>query len=304
MANGFSRLRLPLKALVERLTVTVLVVASIGFLLIGKADLKLVDLLANGAGDVTAPVLGLIGAPVRAARDVARGIGDSLALAEENARLRTTVERLLAWQAQAIRLNVQNQALREAAGMPPIERAITIATATIVGDTGGGFVQTRLIDAGMRRGVAVGQAVVDAQGLVGRIVAVGSFSARVLLITDLNAKIPVLVAGSGDRAIMEGDNGRHPHLRFLPRNPHFKVGDRLITSGDGGLIPAGIAVGSISRIDGQRVEVGPSVDWPRLAYVRVLSAVPVAPPDLGDDVAADRTTVVPPMRTADGTQRR
>ena len=288
--------------MVERATVPVLVVASILFLLVGKADLKLVDLLANGAGDAASPVLSLIGAPLRAIDDAARGVGETLALSQENARLRVNVQRLLGWQAEAIRLEVQNQALRAVVGMPPLDHAIPVTTAAIVGDSGGSFVQTRLIDAGSNRGVAVGQAVADDQGLVGRIVAAGALSARVLLITDLNAKIPVLVEGSGDRAIMEGDNGRHPHLRFLPRNPRFKLGDRLITSGEGGLIPAGIAVGTITRIDAARVEVTTFVDWERLSFVKVLRAQPV--PDPLPDQNADQTAVPPPLVTADGAERR
>ena len=302
MANRFSKLRIPIKVLVERLTVTVLIAASVLLLLVGKADLKLVDLISNGAGDVAAPALSLVGAPVRGVREVARGLGETLALTKENARLRAEVQRLAGWQAAAIRLDVQNQALRRASNMPPVEHAVPVATAAIVGDAGGNFVRTRLIDAGTRRGVAVGQAVVDAQGLVGRIVAAGSFSARVLLITDFNAKIPVLIEGSGDRAILEGDNGRHPHLRFLPRSPRFKQGQRLVTSGDGGLLPAGIAVGWISRIDGPSVQVTPFVDWERLSFVQILRADPIPPPEATAD--ANPALSPRPLVTADGTAPR
>jgi rod shape-determining protein MreC len=89
----------------------------------------------------------------------------------------------------------------------------------------------------------------------------------------------VRVEGSGDRALMEGDNGKRLRLRFLPRDPRFHVGDRVITSGDGGLIPAGIAVGVITRADPARVEVTPYVDWARLDYVHVVRALPVQLPE-------------------------
>jgi rod shape-determining protein MreC len=279
MARRASRLSIPYKLLADRLTVSVLVVASVALLVVSKADLKLIDAVSSAAGDLAAPVLSLVATPAQLARDAARGIGETLALAEENARLRGQVDRLLAWQAEATRLQIENQALRTAAAMPPIERAIPVATAAIVGDTGGSFVQTRLIDAGSSRGVAVGQAVIDEVGLVGRVVAAGRNSARVLLITDLNAKIPVRVEGSGDRALMEGDNGKRLRLRFLPRDPRFRIGDRVITSGDGGLIPAGIAVGVITRADQARVEVTPYVDWARLDYVHVVRALPVQLPE-------------------------
>jgi rod shape-determining protein MreC len=282
MARRLSRLSIPYKMLADRMTVGGLVAVSVALLVVGKADLKLIDMAATGAGDLAAPALRLVAAPVEAARGAARSIGEALALAEENARLQGQVDRLLAWQAEATWLQIENQALRTAAAMPPIERAIPVTTAAVVGDTGGSFVQTRLIDAGSSRGVAVGQAVIDEVGLVGRIVAVGRSSARVLLITDLNAKIPVRVEATGDRALMEGDNGKRLRLRFLPRDPRFDVGDRVITSGDGGLIPAGIAVGVISRADPVRVEVTPFVDWARLDYVHVVRALPVQPPEEDD----------------------
>jgi rod shape-determining protein MreC len=279
-SRHLSRLAVPFRVLVERLTVAGLVVASLLLLVIGKVDLKLIDMVSNHAGDVAVPVLRTVAVPVETARGFAERIGGLMALQEENERLRLQVDRLLAWQAEAARLDVQNRALRRVMDLPPVERATRVATAMIVADTGGGFVQTRLIDAGSSRGVEVGQAVVDERGLVGRIVAVGQRSARVLLVTDMSAKIPVFVGRSGDRALMEGDNDRLPRLRFLPRDPHFSAGDRVITSGEGGLLPAGIPVGMISRIAGGRVDVAPAVDWDRLDFVQVLRTNPVEPPEV------------------------
>ena len=57
----------------------------------------------------------------------------------------------------------------------------------------------------------------------------------ILLITDFNSRIPVVVESSGDHAILEGDNSLEPELRFLPLNPSFAVGDRVLTSGRGGV---------------------------------------------------------------------
>ncbi|HEX2527261.1 MAG TPA: rod shape-determining protein MreC [Geminicoccus sp.] len=286
MSRRLSRLAVPFKVLVDRMTMAVLLVASLLLLVVGKVDLKLIDMASNHAGDLAAPVLGMMAMPVHAARGLAETVGGMLALQEENERLRMQVDRLLAWQAEAARLDVQNRALRRIVDMPPIERAIPVATASIVGDVGGGFIQTRLVDAGSSRGVMVGQAAVDARGLVGRIVAVGQRSARVLLITDMSAKIPVFVDRSGDRALLEGGNDRLPRLRFLPRDPRFALGDRVITSGEGGLLPAGIPVGVISRMASGEVDVTPVADWERLDVVQILRALPVEPPEAALPVQA------------------
>ena len=105
--------------------------------------------------------------------------------------------------------------------------------------------QALLIDAGAEQGVDTGMPATTPEGLVGRVVDVGARSARVLLITDFNSRIPVVVEGSGDQAILEGDNRPLPALRFLPLNPGFAVGDRVLTSGHGGLLPPGLPVGRI-----------------------------------------------------------
>jgi len=163
--------------------------------------------------------------------------------------------------------------------MPAVSGARRRTTVRIVADPGGPFVQTRLIDAGRDRGLEKGMAVVDAYGMVGRIVEVGERSARVLLITDFNSRIPVLVERSRDQAILEGRNGPLAELRFLPMSPSFAVGDRVLTSGRGGLLPPGLPVGEIVHVDERRVLVRPLVDWDRLDYVAVLESDPVPAPD-------------------------
>ena len=276
----------PLRALFGRLVTVLLVLLSATFLVMTKADLRIVDALENRSGDLAAPILAVLQVPVLAARDLARDLGMLLVLRTENDRLRQQVDELLAWQGEAARLGVENRSLRAALAIPAQPGATTVTTALVVADPAGSFVRTRLIDAGADRGVSVGQVAMEPRGLVGRVVAVGARSARILLLTDLNSKIPVLIERSGDRAILEGDNGRTPHLRFLPADPRFQVGDRVLTSGDGGLIPAGLPIGVIGAVRGGHVDVVPYADWERLDHVRILQGDPVLPPD---DLPAGRS---------------
>jgi rod shape-determining protein MreC len=175
--------------------------------------------------------------------------------------------------------------------MPPAERALAATSARVVADSGGVFVHTLLVDAGAEQGVRDGMAAVNAQGLVGRVVDVGRRSARVLLVTDLNSRIPVVLERSGDQAILEGDNSPEPVLRFLPMNPGLAVGDRVLTSGRGGLLPPGLLIGQISRIGGRGVAVRPFVDWSRLDYLSLLrdaaaaEVLDSAPPGTGSATA-------------------
>jgi rod shape-determining protein MreC len=221
----------------------------------------------------------VFGQPLLAARQGLDRFGELLAVYRENERLREENRRLLAWQAEAARLTVQNRELRDMLNIPEVERAPAWTTARVVGDAGGPFVQTFLIDAGAERGVRKGMAAVTPQGMVGRVIAVGRRSSRVLLITDYNSKIPVTVERSGDHAILTGDNSGEPALRFLPLNASLQAGDLVLTSGDGGLMPAGLLIGRVDAVDKRKVAVRPFADWSRLDYVSVLLYDGLPPPE-------------------------
>ncbi len=82
-------------------------------------------------------------------------------------------------------------------------------------------------------------------------------------------------AGSGDHAMLEGDNSPQPRLRFLPLNPTFAVGDLVLTSGRGGMLPPGLLVGQIGTAAGGQTRGAPLVDWSRLDYLALIDPTPV-----------------------------
>jgi rod shape-determining protein MreC len=190
----------------------------------------------------------------------------------------------------AQRLLLENAALREALNATSEPQEAMAVTARVVSDRAGPFVHTVLVNAGMDHGVTKNMAAVSDGGLVGRVIEVGRRSARVLLLTDFNSRLPVLVQPSRDRAILTGNNSRQPKLIFLPLNPRLAVGDQVVTSGQDGVLPPGLPVGRVSAIDGTGVTVTPFVDWDRLEYLRLLAYPAVLPPepvaDGGFDAAA------------------
>lgn len=109
--------------------------------------------------------------------------------------------------------------------------------------------QRLVLDAGSRNGVAIGQSVIDAGGLVGQIIAVQPGTATVLLLTDPDHAVPVVVGRSGVRLIAYG-KGRSDRLELanIPLSSDVRVGDTVITSGLGGRFPAGFPVGTITAL--------------------------------------------------------
>ena len=153
----------------------------------------------------------------------------------------------------------------------------------MVGDPGGAFVRTVVVTAGARDGVRRGQAVMSGQGLVGRVVQVGEWSSRVLLITDLNARIPVVLESTRQRAMLSGDNSDHPTLSYLPANTELTPGERVFTSGHGGLFPPGLPVGMVAVDAHTHPRVVPMADLSRIEHVQIV--------DFGDtdSLAAEAT---------------
>ena len=277
-ARSWSSLARPHRSLLERSAPAALLALSLALLVVGKVDVRLASYASQRLGDLTVPALAALAGPVAAFRHGLDRLGGLLAAHEENRLLRDENRRLLGVQAEAARLAVENRALRRMLGVAAEPRPTPALTARIVGDTGGAFVRTLLLDAGTAQGVELGMAAVTPEGLVGRVIERGERSARVLLITDLNSRVPVVVGSSGDHALLEGDNSPVPALRFLPLDPAFAPGDRVLTSGRGGLLPAGLPVGLVEVADDGSLRVRPSVDWARLDYVALLPVAPTSAP--------------------------
>jgi rod shape-determining protein MreC len=127
-----------------------------------------------------------------------------------------------------------------------------------------------MIDAGTDQQLARGQAAITGEGLVGRLTEVGSRTARVLLITDLNSRIPVVVDGGHGNALLAGDNSERPRLIYLTPPDAVKIGDRIVTSGEGGVFPPGLPVGIVAAIDANGPRIEPFVELSQLGYLMVV----------------------------------
>jgi len=127
-----------------------------------------------------------------------------------------------------------------------------------------------MVHAGSENGVARGQAALTGEGLVGRVSEVGNRAARVILVTDLNSRVPVVVEGPQQRALLTGDNSERPSLRYLDAGAQIKIGDRVVTSGQGGVFPPGLPVGVVASLDGEAPRVETFVELSKVEYLRIV----------------------------------
>ena len=258
-----------LKSLLQRSTFLLLVGLTFALMLSGKADRVLVEWARVAATDAVTPILRVMSEPAGAIFNLVGNVRELAAIRDKNAELRETNMRLLQWQSVAQKLEAENKSLRSLLTLVPEPNA-SFVTGRVVANAGGAFAQSLIVIAGSSRGVKKGQIVTTGNGLVGRVTLAGKNSSRILLISDINSRIPVLVGGAGQRAILAGDNSSRPRLLFLGSKAAVSPGDRVVTSGDAEAFPPGLSVGKVVSVEDDRVKVEPFVARDELQYVLIV----------------------------------
>jgi rod shape-determining protein MreC len=289
----FDNLKAPLTWVSAGVVVVAMIVAVVLLIANGR-DVESGEYGAAraGADAVAAPVGGVLAAPVRWAGQASDYVRGYFFAVSENRRLRAELAELEPWRDQAIALKNVNARYEAMLGLrvePPVE----MVTARSVSESRGPFVNARLIDVGQAAGVRVGNPVINEHGLVGRVVGATGGVSRVLLITDVSSRVPILVDRTDARAMLSGDGSGNPRLEYVRGEDSLREGDRILTSGDGGGIPRGLPVGVAARgIDGTwRVKL--FTDRGAVDYVRVLLFQDFA--QLADPEALN----APPLAAAD-----
>lgn len=286
--RSLGEMRPPLKwlaaaALIIAAAMAVSIFAGVG----GREAAPVRSTFQAGAGTIT----GALAAPVRGAGGLIEAVSAYIGAGAQNRRLKTKLAADRALVDENAALRDENTRLRELLGVrtePPLPM---VAARTLL-DARGPFSNARLVDVGSAQGVGEGNPVLSAHGLVGRIAGVGPRISRVVLLTDPDSRVPVLIGRTNGRAIVAGDGGVNPRLDYLRTHDPVREGDRVMTSGDGGVIPRGLPVGSIvSGLDGWRVALDSDaapIDFVRILIFRDFTQVAPAPP----------LAVLPDLKTA------
>ena len=263
------RLATPLKAWAQRFAVFLLIGATFFLMLLGKVDTVVVERARIAVLDAVAPILDVASRPVSSINQAFDEAQQLASVREQNVALQEEVRRLAGWYQEAQRLSDENHSLRGLLNLVPDPQHRTIA-ARVVGDQGGTYVRSVLVAAGSQDGIRKNQAALTGAGLAGRAVEVGWRAARILLITDINSRIPVMVGQARDRAVLAGNNSEHPELLYLAPGTSISPGDRVVTSGHGGIFPAGLPVGIVVAVSEQGVRVRPFADWSHMEFLQLV----------------------------------
>jgi len=191
-----------------------------------------------------------------------------LTIYQDNTRLRAENERLRRWQSVALALDAENTTLKANLGWLP-DPTPNYVTARVVADAGGVYARAVLLSVGPNHNIVKGQIALDDRGLVGRVTELGGRSARVLLITDINSRIPVVLESSRARAILAGTNGVRPRLMFWPEGVQPAEGERVVTSAEANAFPANLPVGTVRYNANGVPEIEPDARLRSLDIVRI-----------------------------------
>ena len=277
----------------RRVLVGMLVLVLLALFLLWRIDSPRVERFRAALVDRVVPSFDWALVPVTKAAAMIDDFQSYVRLYEQNQQLRGELQQMKAWKEAALQLEQKNARLLDLNSVR-LDAKLTHVTGVVLADSGSPFRQSVLLNVGSRDGIMEGWATMDGIGLVGRISGVGERTSRVILLTDANSQIPVVAQPSGQKALLSGDNSVLPLLEFLEDADQVRPGDRVVTSGDGAMFPAGLLVGQVAMGSDKRLRVVLSADYQRLEFLRVLRSHALDPiTDAGALIAPEPAKTLP-----------
>ncbi|MCP5087317.1 MAG: rod shape-determining protein MreC [Rhodobacteraceae bacterium] len=260
----------------RRVLVGILLVILFGFFILWRIDNPRAERFRMAVIDRIIPNMEWVLTPVAKVSRIVSDFQSYSRIYEQNQELRRELQQMKSWREAALQLEQKNAKLLDLNNVK-LSPKLTYTTGVVLTDSGSPFRQSALINIGSRDGLVDGWAAMDGLGLVGRISGVGKNSSRVLFLTDSSSRIPVEVTPSGQKAILAGDNTALPPLEFLDGVDQIRAGDRVVTTGDGGVFPPGLLAGTVVLARDGRLRVRLAADYRRLEFLRIIRHLPKAP---------------------------
>lgn len=256
-----------------RLILSALIVLLLGLFLLWRIDSPRVERVRMAVIDKVIPNFSWATSPLTGAMNVLRSARSYTHIYQQNQDLRRELQQMMAWKEAALQREQENARLLDLNNVR-LDPKFTKITGVVLADSGSPFRQTVLLNIGQRDGIINGWAAMDGIGLVGRIAGVGERTSRVILLGDTSSRVAVKIESNGQTALVVGDNTSRPPIEFLENSETVYPGDRIVTSGDGGVFPSGILVGQVTQTPSGRLRVRLAADMQRLEFLRVIRHQP------------------------------
>lgn len=261
-----------IKRSIRRIFFVFIVILSFFLILIGKPDFYLINKASDLFVTVITPVVEFVSYPVNYVKNVVKNTKELSKVYDEKKELEDTLAKI---QEKAYKIDYlisENKALKKQLKYQDYGFNDYI-TAKIIADDGNSFTDSFLITAGKNQNIEIYDPVLAQGSLIGRVVYVSEKYSRVLQITDMSSKIPVMIERNRIRAILEGTDSvnNFPVLVDIQSKEPLIIGDKIITSGISGFFPEGIAIGIIAEIDEETgIKVQPYSTFDTTEFVKVI----------------------------------
>lgn len=246
-----------------------LVVLLIGLFLLWRIDSPRVERVRIEIMDRVIPNFAWATYPITGAVNIIQSARSYTRIYQQNQELRRELQKMKAWKEAALQQELENARLLDLNNVRLDPKFMKI-TGVVLADSGSPFRQTVLLNLGKHDGIVDGWAVMDGIGLVGRVAGVGERTSRVILLSDTASNLAVTIESNGQTALLVGDNTSSPTIEFLEDPDSVRPGDRIMTSGDGGVFPPGILVGQVTQTQSGRLRVRLAADMERLKFLLVI----------------------------------
>ena len=258
-----------IRKLAKKFALVLLFLSAFILMLINKTDTILIEKTSSVVTDVLSPVIDVFVVPAKAVAGVYDYFKELKQIRTDNKKLRDENRYLMGILDRAKALEIENNLLANMLNYTPPPEAKYV-TARVIAEEGDAFSHSLIAYTGHINKVKKGQVALSDKGVVGRIDKVGEMYSKIILITDINSKIPVMVERTRVRGILSGDNTPYPKMIFIPLEAELSVGDRIVTSGVAGVFPAGLPIGRISSIEKNNVKVTTFSNLDRLEYIKLV----------------------------------
>jgi len=246
-----------------------MIIMLLAIFLFWRIDNPRIEKMRMAIIDVVAPNFAWVAIPVTGTVNLVRSAQSYNSIYRQNQELRREIQQMKAWKEAALSFEQENARLLNL-NKVKLDPKFTHITGVVLADSGSPFRQTVLLNVGARDGIIDGWAAMDGIGLVGRISGVGDRTARVIMLSDNSSRIPVTIEPTGQYALMVGDNSSRPPIDFVENLEAVRPGDRVVSSGDGGVFPAGLLIGQVVQSSSGRLRVRLAADIQRLEFLRII----------------------------------
>ena len=259
-----------IRQLLKKFALVILFLIAFVMMLLNKTDTALIDKTSSVATDVVTPVVDVLILPARLLANAYDYLKDLSLAHKENQFLKAENRRLRLVSERARSLEIENRLLAKLLNYARPDEE-NLVTARVVAEEGDAFSHSLIAYTGKDSTSQKGQIVLTEKGVVGRLDKVGQLYSKILMITDINSRIPVMIENTRVRGILAGDNELNPKLVFTPLSANIQEGDRVVTSGVAGVFPAGLPVGVVSHVSKREIRVLPFADLNKVEYVKIVS---------------------------------